>query len=201
MDLYPGQFMKEEGDSYSAINQNNLNTYNGRSEKYIRYQSVMGDSCLINTDYISENIDFFYVEGCGGPYYTYIFSADQNGHKLLYFKKGSEEWGTRLARDCEDLLSSTDEHFSNQITPLVFPNPFSGNFCKYLTGFFDTKNRFCKENRINVSVFRATDKLSCQTPKFDSISKIFVSHFVKNLRLKWKNFWHLLSPTRIARRV
>lgn len=65
----------------------------------------------------------FYIEGLGGEYYT---GGDGLAyfHRLpVYYKKGSEEWGTPI--DFDILLSSVPRS-ETVISSSVSPNPFSG---------------------------------------------------------------------------
>ncbi|MEI6060130.1 MAG: T9SS type A sorting domain-containing protein [Bacteroidota bacterium] len=66
----------------------------------------------------------YYYKGLGGPYHYHLGIITTNFKKLVYYKKGSETWGTPL--NCEDLL-----HVGiGKITPIqsinIFPNPTTG---------------------------------------------------------------------------
>jgi len=80
--------------------------YNGRKINYTVY--VPG--------YLSNDNKF--IDGCGGPYF-YYYNADPyviHYLELLYFLKGTEEWG-------EPYYVSIDENFSTSQNIFIYPNP------------------------------------------------------------------------------
>ncbi len=98
----------------SLINHGNIDTvyfsgnYNDRKVNYDL--DTIGWSFYQNT----------FIDGCGGPYY--YFNNNPDGYpitselKLLYFKKGSEEWG-------ESFYVSVQEPPANSHDLTVYPNP------------------------------------------------------------------------------
>ncbi len=126
MDLYPGQYHEGSWNNYSLVSQNNTYDFNSRAIKNIKFNAIEGDTCLAYTIYCPEHMVHRYIEGCGGPYYSYYIEFTSPSRRLKYFKKGSEEWGVPIAADCADLLSGTAEVYSLQKSPIVYPNPFNG---------------------------------------------------------------------------
>ena len=70
---------------------------------------------------------YYYIEGCGGPYYgggTYdpvSHSSSSFSKSLVYFKKGSETWGTSLdTTNWEDLYAIPDTF---HVRLILYPNP------------------------------------------------------------------------------
>ena len=61
-----------------------------------------------------------YVKGLGGPYY-YCFGikGDEKENKIVYFKKGAEEWGTKL-----DMTASLPYDINTGFK--LYPNPANG---------------------------------------------------------------------------
>ena len=67
----------------------------------------------------------YYYKGLGGPYHYWMAAwTNTNFRKLVYYKKGSETWGTPL--DCDSLLNvGTGEYgFKEDIN--FYPNPTTG---------------------------------------------------------------------------
>lgn len=91
------------------------------------YTSSAYNGRKINYDYSSNIPDWredIFIEGCGGSYYDftdYIDDIHINHHlKLIYFKKGTEEWGTpHYITAVETMTSKSDLR--------VYPNPASDN--------------------------------------------------------------------------
>lgn len=73
-------------------------------------------------DYLPQ---YFYYKGLGGPYYSRMaIGTTISYRKLVYYKKGSETWGTPL--NCETLLHvGLAENLKNQETS-IYPNPTLG---------------------------------------------------------------------------
>ena len=70
---------------------------------------------------------YYYIEGCGGPYYgggTYdpvSHSSSSFSKSLVYFKKGSETWGTPLdTTNWEDPYAIPDTF---HVRLILYPNP------------------------------------------------------------------------------
>ena len=71
--------------------------------------------------------DYVYYKGLGGPY-TYCTGAFDPGtaeNKLVYYKKGSETWGTPL--NCDSLLHVGTEEYDIKESVKFYPNPTTGN--------------------------------------------------------------------------
>lgn len=69
---------------------------------------------------------FYYFDGLGGPYYfidSWTFAIPVKERKLLYYKKGSETWGTSIAPSCESLINNVSDNPRTQIR--IYPNPTS----------------------------------------------------------------------------
>lgn len=91
-------------------------------------QGESNDWSLINFLYPGNNDIYYYIEGCGGPYYHYSFGDPfyhkwcERWNKLVYYKKGAEEWGTPF----DTATWSTPDTFevdSSDNKLQIFPNP------------------------------------------------------------------------------
>ena len=84
------------------------------------------DSCVVRSLFDPCCYTETYIDGCGGPYFTW---SDWFGTTiecdLLYFNKKGDVWGEPIANDCEDLLSDVTENPRLNNSILVYPNPFS----------------------------------------------------------------------------
>lgn len=85
------------------------------------YQKSPSDSCwtpgvgILTMEQCTYPEKLFY-EGLGGPYYQCrIGGFNQFNRKLLYYKKGNEEWGTPLS------VSKNNSNLASEVT--VSPNP------------------------------------------------------------------------------
>lgn len=84
-----------------------------------------GQQCWNYATIDDYDIDAYYYKGLGGPYHYWMAAGlNTNFRKLVYYKKGTQTWGTPL--NCDTLL-----HTSLQDDPLkqrlsIFPNPTSG---------------------------------------------------------------------------
>jgi hypothetical protein len=109
-----------------------------------------------------------YIEGCGGPYYYQDnWFTGVNEHKLLYYKKGNETWGTPIAPSCESLING----ISSTLKPVAMfhlsPNPAGDN----TTLFSETNSSY------TVAIYSTNGKL-LKT----------IKHHGQNLTLYKKNF-------------
>jgi len=72
---------------------------------------------------------YHYVEGLGQTYYSYYvipeFLPTSSEEKLVYFKKGSETWGTPVSTSCNTLVAVEDQITLPGVQVLVCPNPVS----------------------------------------------------------------------------
>jgi hypothetical protein len=68
----------------------------------------------------------YYYSGLGGPYYYCwdFFSWYLDYSQLVYYKKGSQTWGTPL--NCETLLHTSLQDNPSKQSLNIFPNPTSG---------------------------------------------------------------------------
>lgn len=67
----------------------------------------------------------YYVEGLGGPYYSGTCFDGIYQQRLVYFKKGSETWGTPLSiNQRENIEEKTDIN--------IYPNPWSSHSSIYI---------------------------------------------------------------------
>lgn len=67
-----------------------------------------------------------FIEGCGGPYYSIDeWLTGVKEHKLLYYKKGTEIWGTPIAPSCESLINGISVNPAQSSNFILFPNPAS----------------------------------------------------------------------------
>ncbi len=66
----------------------------------------------------------YYFKGLGGPYHYERSNIYTNYRKLVYYKKGSESWGTPL--NCEALLHVSLPNRIEKQGVIIYPNPTSG---------------------------------------------------------------------------
>lgn len=67
-----------------------------------------------------------YVESCGGPYFFwYDWWGTTTRNNLEYFNKNGDEWGNRLAEDCEALFLDIEEQNEQSQLVKIYPNPFA----------------------------------------------------------------------------
>jgi hypothetical protein len=100
----------------------NKSGYNNRLVKSQSQQfNPNNDPCF--DDVFSTGISSsYYLEGLGAYYETDNFFPNQNSRTLIYYKKGSETFGTPINFD---LLLSIQSKNKPQIFTSVYPNPFS----------------------------------------------------------------------------
>lgn len=68
---------------------------------------------------------FYYLDGLGGGYYeNYNVPLVSDYHRLVYYKKGAETWGTPIICDTVNSVVQLQE---NQGKIKIFPNPFSNS--------------------------------------------------------------------------
>lgn len=84
------------------------------------WDNSSSDSCLKRTTYGGCETQDNYIKGLGGPYHWGCENGtlDGSSHVLVYYKKGSEEWG-------KPLKLSVEENSLKSITN-VYPNPSEG---------------------------------------------------------------------------
>src|ERR1035437_5801872 len=85
---------------------------------------------MINTGYGMPFISWSYTEGLGLTSRHYKYTDPPSGEHmdeyLVYYKKGSETWGTPIAPDCSVLLGDEqNEDKAAEIRIEVVPNPFT----------------------------------------------------------------------------
>jgi len=101
-----------------------------RPAKFLNYNypfthSDPSDSCW-NMIMVDGACDPYYIKGLGGPYYdcpanVYWYSLVE---EVIYYKKGSEIWGTPL--DCDSLLQVGTEEYDLKEVVKFYPNPATG---------------------------------------------------------------------------
>jgi hypothetical protein len=67
----------------------------------------------------------YYYKGLGGPYHYYWGIITGNFKKLVYYKKGTETWGTPLS--CDSILQVGLPELKKISEISIYPNPSSGN--------------------------------------------------------------------------
>ncbi len=104
-------------------------TMNNRIQKTLPSQSgfinFIGDSCWNRIMYNGCYIAMRFIEGCGGSYYECSYGLNESYNHLLYYKKGSEQWGTPL--DCATLLGIDSYKNNTKKSAEIFPNPMNEN--------------------------------------------------------------------------
>jgi hypothetical protein len=108
--LYGNRLIKERGDTYNA-NSSCTDTLVGRTISYWGGNS--------STSY--------YIDGLGGPYWNSVYS-DMNywlktWYSLVYYKKGSETWGTPYDTTSWHHPNSIANVFGENEKVLIYPNP------------------------------------------------------------------------------
>lgn len=116
---------------FSAKFYQNINQFNGRHMKGTvrnRYVFSPDDNCWIwfignHTPYYTNN----YVKGLGltysGVYVIPDYTPEYSTENLVYFKKGSEIWGTPVSADCHTLVHVNDLNPVPAAKVTIFPNP------------------------------------------------------------------------------
>lgn len=121
----PGTFIRRNWiDNQVAYSYSrDFNGPNGRQKQIMGENYYMfRDSCWEWSGYhfwseYAAGVGCILNEQKGGNLYLYL-------DKLVYYKKGEEEWGTRLAADCDQLLGTNEFQISNfKFQFSVFPNP------------------------------------------------------------------------------
>jgi hypothetical protein len=111
----------------------NINAFNGRHLKgrdINKYHYASAQNCWGFYGYGGTPVyTYNYVEGLGQTYYSYYVipelqptSAHEN---LVYFKKGTETWGTPVTTTCNTLVPVDDKLLLPEVHVLVFPNPIT----------------------------------------------------------------------------
>lgn len=76
------------------------------------YTYIIADGCLYNQEFI---------KGLGGPYYHFTYFWDEMECKLVYYKKGDNEWGIPIDFNVGINTPTLAEHEIN-----IYPNPTNG---------------------------------------------------------------------------
>jgi hypothetical protein len=117
--------------------------YNNRQVQILNYNGYgMGwngsEYCYMNPFEVWGPI-YYYVPGLGQTKWIYEY-ADLTVYgyysDLVYYKKGSETWGTPVATDCFILLSTENEVIPQEPSLEVFPNPIESE-ARILLGSFN----------------------------------------------------------------
>ncbi len=137
----PGTFFRND---FSVAANNYLRDFNGpnnRQRQIIRKNFYRcQDSCwLPEQAYRGWNE---YAEGIGclfdgwGVEYTTVGLRMFYEDKLVYYRKGDEEWGTRLAADCDQLLGTDELQVSGSwFQVFLYPNPLHNQMTLTIEGF------------------------------------------------------------------
>jgi len=101
-----------------------------RTAKFLNYNYPFSpnyppDSCW-NMVLVDGACDPYYIKGLGGPYYDcpsnlFWYSLVE---EVIYYKKGSETWGTPL--NCDSLLQVGTEEYDIKEDVKFYPNPTTG---------------------------------------------------------------------------
>jgi hypothetical protein len=140
-----------------------MNTEMNRRQKIETngFVSSWPDTCIqeiIIDEKYYEN--YFYVEGLGGPYWNFLDMGWETHHNPVYFKKGTEEWGTPL--NCDSLLVGITEKVAEKFGVSIAPNPmwdwakFSINQpsgSRFILKLFDSTGRPSGEWQFNTPEF------------------------------------------------
>jgi hypothetical protein len=122
---------------YSATNAHlynwYYNQYGNKRKKVIVYDKYVYDSWLNNCwvyliGWEDAIVTKSFTEGLGSTYYRaefigpYPFSVTE---QIVYYKKGTETWGTPVSTDCITLVPIEDKPPFQQLQISIFPNPAS----------------------------------------------------------------------------
>jgi len=114
-------FSQYRGGSYNSrrvkYKENSYKPYSFCSDTLVGLHGSYGES-----SYSSE----YYIEGCGGKYYYYSYTNSYHDthasyYNLVYFKKGSETWGTAL--DTTNWIIPHAIPDTEQVRLILYPNP------------------------------------------------------------------------------
>lgn len=90
-----------------------------------------------------------YIEGMGGPYFDHNFMYNGESYNLVYYKKGTTQWGTPY--NCDDIVGVNDA--KNKVKINVYPNPAS-NYITIETSNAVTNSSFIILNSLGQKVFQ-----------------------------------------------
>ena len=69
-----------------------------------------------------------YSRGLGKTRYHAYDLASEWHDELVYYRKGTETWGTPVAPDCQTLVGTPEVQGPTPTPPFLYPNPASGSF-------------------------------------------------------------------------
>jgi hypothetical protein len=128
LDAYPDEkIIRPNGYTYYSIGLVSTSKYNFHLQKIIVDDAYSNSgSCITESLFDPCCYTETYVEGCGGPYFYWDdWSGTTKKSKLEYFNKGGNEWGVRLAKDCEELFLDIADHNVHDPLVRIYPNPFT----------------------------------------------------------------------------
>lgn len=140
-------------------------TYNGRTVKSLmNFKYFYMNNCWSEPIADPGPYSYDYVQGCGGPYYSspMEFLQDYTFNNLVYYKKGSEVWGTPIAADCNAL--SVEELIKN-IEISVYPNPANNQVSFSIEDYFGNKE-------LKIEIYDYTGKNIYTIPIIKSLTSI-----------------------------
>ena len=135
----PGWRIPLAACTYSAFNHRPVQIFNN-----VAYEWSIWDSCYSNP-FESWGPISCYVPGLGltsWDDWEFDITVTEYHNSLVYFRKGSEIWGTPVATDCSVLTGSEIREFSNQPDITVIPNPAETEARVFLHGFNPGENLF-----------------------------------------------------------
>jgi len=116
---YAGFTGRTTADGYSWTMTSPFNQRGSKAYSYNLF--VQSSGCW---EY-SLSCDYCYTRGLGLTRMAWSYGTDVYSYKdLVYYKKGSETYGTPVARDCSTLISDSEMH---EARVTVSPNPFSSS--------------------------------------------------------------------------
>lgn len=130
--------------NYLILEQFHNNQYNSRIN--YRYESRI-ELAYLDTCWQYYHADpqpgyTFYIEGCGGLFYRHelgMYPVNIKENKLLYYKKGNEEWGNPLAPSCMSLISNIENNNFINSKISIYPTPCSNSVFIDFLNFDDTQ--------------------------------------------------------------
>jgi hypothetical protein len=158
--MLPNEF-KRSPSGYSSspaasLYYSNIASFNQRPTKgYNNHLYEFTAGCWKNYSYLMDSIAE-YSDGLGQTYYHYSGpeGPDYNT-SLVYFKKGSESWGTPVATDCYALVGIDDNPKPTTPSIRIIPNPVEKGAGIYLAGFDNPGNlTYILSNIYGYEIFR-----------------------------------------------
>ncbi len=110
----------------------------------------------------------YFLKGLGGPYHYFYGAMCQSSNELVYYKKGSTEWGTPY--NCDSLVGISENPL--KYTANVYPNP--------ATDFIQVELSFVG-NELSVTLFNYLGQELFTSILSEKVNNIPISELAKGL--------------------